>query len=171
MKFIKIISTIVLSLLIIGCTSKVVETTAYTFKLLAVEEERAMNVNNMSQKDAEEFGDIILTDKRDKNIKYLLKANSIVDNSMIINAEVSIDESRHRPLINIQFSKEGAKIFSDYTAKNVGKRVAIVLNSKVYSTPVIAQQISAGRVYITGGFSIEKAFEIANSINFENGKK
>ena len=178
MNFIKITSTIALTLLIISCSSiskKQVENnstlTKYTFKLLAVDEERAKNVDSMSQTDAKVLGDIILVDKRDENTKYLLKANAIVDNFMIENAEVSIDEFRHRPLINIQFSKEGAKIFSDFTAKNIGKRVAIVLNFKVYATPVIAQQISSGTVQITGGFSTEKAFEIVNSINLTKGKR
>ena len=142
--------------------------TKYTFKLLAVDEERAKNVDSMSQQDAKALGDIILADKHDKNTKYLLKANAIVDNSMIENAEVSIDEFRHDPLINIHFSKEGAKVFSDFTAKNVGKRVAIILNSKVYAAPVIVEQISGGTVQITGEFSQEKAFEIVNSINLRN---
>jgi len=169
MNFIKTTSAIVLALLI-GCSSVTKE---YTFLLLAVDEERAMNVKGMSQKDAEAFGDIILTDKRDENIKYLVKAKSILDDSMIIHAEAFINEFPHggdKYLINLQLSKDGTKIFSDFTAKNTGNRIAIVLNSKVYSAPIIAQQIKGGTVQITGDFSKEKAFEIVNSINLKKGK-
>lgn len=185
MNFIKTTTIILLTLLTIGCNSinnKTEEerliksssiTKEYTFSLLAVDEERAMNVDKMSQKSAEAFGDIILTDKRNENIKYLVKAKSIIDNSMIVKAEASTDElhGKNGYLIHIQLSKEGAKIFSDFTEKNVGKRVAIVLNSKVYSAPIIAQQITGGKVQITGEFSKEKAFEIVNSINLGKGKK
>lgn len=166
MNVIKITSAIVLTLLI-GCSSATKE---YTFSLLAVDEERAMNVKGMSQKEAEAFGDIILTDKRDENIKYLVKAKAILDDSMITHAKVSINEFPHggdKYLINLQLSKDGRKIFSDFTAKNIGNRIAIVLNAKVYSAPVIAQQITGGTVQIVGDFSKEKAFEIVNSINLK----
>lgn len=167
MNLIKITITIALTLWMIGCSSVTKE---YTFSLLAVDEERAMNVKGMSQKDAEALGDIILTDKRDVNIKYLVKAKSILDNSMIINAKASINEfphARNDYLINLHLSEEGTKIFSDFTAKNVGNRMAIVLNSKVYATPIIAEQIKGGMVPITGDFSKEKAFEIVNAINLK----
>jgi len=156
------ISIIVLTLLIMGCNATKKE--AYTFELLAVDEARAMNVEKMSQKDAEAVGDIILVDKYNKKQKYLLKSKSIIDSSMVADAQVGIDEFRHGNLINIQFTKDGAEIFSDFTEKNTRKRVAIVLNSKVYSAPIIAQKISGGTVQITGDFSKEEAFAIVNSM-------
>jgi len=54
----RIISTIALTLLIMGCNTskstieKSVTTKNYTFELIAVDEERAMNVEAMSKKDA-----------------------------------------------------------------------------------------------------------------------
>jgi len=171
----RIISTIVLALLIIGCNTSTIEksvtTKNYTFKLLAVDEARTMNVEGMSQKDAEAVGDIILVDKYNEKQKYLLKSKSIIDRSMIADAQVGIDEYRHGNLINIQFTKEGAEIFSDFTSKNNGKRVAIVLNSKVYSAPIIAQTIPGGTVQITGDFSTEEAFAIVNSMKSKKEKQ
>ena len=158
----RITITIALTLLIMGCNTNKKE--AYMFELLAVDEARAMNVEGMSQKDAEAVGDIILTAKYDEKQKYLLKSKSIIDNSMIVDSEVSVDEVRHGNMINIHFSKEGAEIFSDFTEKNTGKRVAIVLNSKVYSAPIIAQKISGGTVQITGDFSTEEALKIVNAM-------
>ncbi len=160
MNLLKTINIIILTLLAIGCSSG----QEYTFQLLAVDEERAMNVESMSQKDAALVGDIILTAKYDEKQKYLVKSKTIIDNSMIVNAEFSTDELRHGYMITIYFSKEGAEIFSDFTERNTGKRVAIVLNTKVYSAPVIAQKVTGGRVEITGSFSKEEASEIVNSI-------
>ena len=177
MNFIRIIGSLLLTLLIASCNSinsNVKErqetknsstTKVYRFLLLLVDEKRAMNIEKLTQKDAEAFGDIILTDSRDKNMKYLLKAKSLIDNSMIDKAEVAVNEFGAGYLIHIEFSEEGKKIFSKFTAKNVGKRVAMVFNSKVYSVPTILEEISAGKVEITGDFSMEKASEIVNSIN------
>ena len=145
-----------------GCNATKKE--AYKFELLAVDEARAMNVEGMSQKDAEAVGDIILTAKYDAKQKYLLKPKSIIDNSMIVDAEVAVDGFRHGNMINIQFSKEGAELISEFTAKNVGKRVAIVLNSKVYSAPAIAERVTGGKLQITGDFSMVEALKIVNSI-------
>jgi len=153
-----------------GCTTtkstieKSVTTKIYTFDLLAVDEARAMNVEAMSQKDAEAVGDIILVDRYNEKQKYLLKSKTIIDSSMVANAEVGIDEYRHGNLINLQFTKEGAEIFSNFTEKNMRKRVAIVLNSKVYSAPIIVEKISGGKLQITGDFSTEEAFAIVNSM-------
>jgi len=156
------ITTIALTLLIMGCSTSKKE--AYKFELLAVDEARAMNVEKMSQKDAEAVGDIILTAKYDEKQKYLLKSKSIIDNSMIVDAELFTDESRHGNMIDIQFSKKGAELISDFTSKNVGKRVAIVLNSKVYSAPAIAERVTGGKLQIVGDFSREEALKIVNAV-------
>jgi len=142
----------------------------YFFALFAVDEETAMNVENMSTKDAEALGDVILTSWKNPSVKYLIKNKFIINRFMIADAQAFEDEIRQEYLINVQFTKEGAKVFSDFTAKNVGNRIAIVLNDIVYSTPVIYEQIRGGKVYITANFSKEKAFEIVNSLNFYKRK-
>ena len=40
-------------------------------------------------------------------------------------------------LINFTLNAQGAKIFGDFTGTNVGKRLAIVLDNRVYSAPSI----------------------------------
>ena len=90
---------------------------------------------------------------------------------MVSDAQVSKDKFREGYVINIQLTHEGAKVFSDFTAKNVGKRIAIVLNDIVYATPIIAQQISGGKVDITGDFSKEKALDIVNDLKLLKDKK
>jgi len=108
----------IFTLLLVGLTACTTTThnevrndAPYTFQLLAVDEARAMNVEKMSQKDAEAVGDIILTSKYDEKQKYLLKSKSIIDNSMIVDAELFTDESRHGNMIDIQFSKEGGRTY------------------------------------------------------------
>jgi len=143
----------------------------YFFAIFAVDEENAMNVENMSQKEAKLLGDVILSSWKNPSVKYLIKNNFLIDRFMLADAQASKDEVRQGYVITIQLTNEGAKVFSDFTAKNIGKRVAIVLNDMVYATPIIAQQVRGEKVEITGGFSKEIAFDIVNDLKLLKDKK
>src|SRR5258705_4120499 len=51
----------------------------------------------------------------------------------------------------------GARLFEQITAANVKRRLAIVLDNRVYSAPVIQERIGGGRASITGNFGIKEA--------------
>jgi len=143
----------------------------YFFAIFAIDEENAMNVENMSQKEAESLGDVILSSWKSPSVKYLIKNKFLIDRFMVADAQASKDEVREGYVINIQLTNEGAKVFSDFTAKNIGKRVTIVLNDIVYSAPIIAQQISGEKVEIRGDFYKEMAFDIVNDLKLLKDKK
>ena len=63
--------------------------------------------------------------------------------------------------VSIKFNSEGAKLFDEATAGNVGKQIAIVLDNLVISAPVVQQRISGGEAQITGKFSTEEANRLA----------
>lgn len=65
------------------------------------------------------------------------------------------------PYVSITFSDQGAKRFSQVTAANVNKRLAIVLDGVIQSAPVIRERIPSGRAQITGQFSVEQANDLA----------
>lgn len=48
-----------------------------------------------------------------------------------------------KPVVNLSFDSKGSRIFSQVTGSNIGRRLAIVLNEKVYSAPVIRSKISS----------------------------
>ena len=58
-------------------------------------------------------------------------------------------------------NSQGAQIFGDFTGKSVGKRLAVVLDGKVYSAPVIRERIGGGSGQISGGFSVQEAGGVA----------
>ena len=62
-------------------------------ELMAVDEERADQVYTLSEGAAAEYGDIILEDTKDSNIKYLVKEIPILNGSQVIDAQVSFDQS------------------------------------------------------------------------------
>ena len=128
-------------------------------QLMAVDEDRAARVETMSADEAKSFGDVILTDVNTPE-KYLLRAIPVLDGSMLTDAKVGFDES-NQPVINFTLNGQGAKIFGDFTAKSVGKRMAVVLDNKVYSAPNIRERIGGGRVQISGNFKLEEAHDLA----------
>ena len=130
--------------------------------LMAVDEDRAARVNSMSEQEAKSYGDIILEDVKNPNIKYLVKAVPILDGSMITDAKAVYDQNG-QPIITFELNGEGSKIFADFTEKAAPTRarLAIVLDNKVYSAPHVNERIGGGRGQISGGFTINEANDIA----------
>ena len=65
------------------------------------------------------------------------------------------------PDVRLEFKSKGAKIFSKITGDNIGRRLAIVLDGKVHSAPVIKTKIPDGNAQITGQFTAEEATDLA----------
>lgn len=130
-------------------------------QLMAVDEKRQDQANTMSAAVAESYGDIIYPDVKNPQIKYVLKSVPVLDGSMLTDAKVAFSQQNNMPIINFTLNSEGARIFGDFTGSSVGKRLAIVLDGKVYSAPVINERIGGGSGQISGGFTIEEAHDIA----------
>lgn len=130
-------------------------------QLMALDEKRQDRVNSMSKEDAASYGDIIYPDVKSSQRLYLLKNIPILDGSMLTDAKVAFSQQTNQPVINFTLNSEGARIFADFTGSNVGKHLAIVLDGKVYSAPVINERIGGGSGQISGGFSVEEAHDVA----------
>lgn len=92
---------------------------------------------------------------------YLVKKGVLLTGSYLTDASVQIDSQYNEPYVSIDFDKKGARIFENITEENVKKRLAIVLDNKVYSAPVIQEKISGGHARITGSFTTEEARDLA----------
>lgn len=80
-------------------------------------------------------------------------------------AGVVFDQNTGEPQVSLSFSKEGTKKFADITKRNVGKRVAIVLDNQVISDPVVNVPILDGNAVITGGFTTDQAKALSIALN------
>jgi len=129
-------------------------------QLMAVDEEHAANVDQMTPAEAAQYGDVILEDVQNPHRKYLVKEIPILDGSMLTDARVGFDQN-NQPVINFSLNAQGAQIFGDFTGKNVGKRLAVVMDNKVYSAPVIRERIGGGSGQISGGFTVKEAHDVA----------
>ncbi len=94
-------------------------------------------------------------------IPLLLKKASILTGDLLTSAQVQIDNQTNEPVVSIEFDREGARLFGEATAANVGRRLAIVLDDTVYSAPVIREKIPGGKAQISGRFTMEDARDLA----------
>lgn len=86
----------------------------------------------------------------------------ILTGADLADAQASFDETTSEPVVNFQFKGKGAKAFEEFTAKNVGRYLTIVLDSEVISSPVIRDRITGGRGQISGGYGdITEARDLA----------
>src|SRR3972149_1074016 len=72
----------------------------------------------------------------------------------------------NQPAIDFVLSPEGATIFAQHTAANVGKILAITLDKRVVSAPGIEGDIPSGQGQITGSFTAESANELAVQLRY-----
>ena len=72
-------------------------------------------------------------------------------------------------IVELEFTIEGAKKFSNLTRELTGKQMAIFFNGELQSAPNVNEQISGGRAQITGGgkqgFEYEEAKEMVDLLN------
>ncbi|MEO0226814.1 MAG: protein translocase subunit SecD [candidate division WOR-3 bacterium] len=64
-------------------------------------------------------------------------------------------------IVELEFKREAARRFATITGKNIGKRLAIVLDNIVQSAPYIRERIPQGRAMISGNFRAEEARDLA----------
>lgn len=89
----------------------------------------------------------------------VVKKRPIVTGDQLTNAQANFKDAM--PVVHFSFNSIGAKKFGDATVKSRGKRLAIVLDGKVLSAPVINEPIRGGEGVISGNFTVEAANELA----------
>jgi preprotein translocase subunit SecD len=82
---------------------------------------------------------------------YYLHRTAELTGTAISKADVFWDPTTNRPEVLVQFNRHGARRFGDLTSKNVGRKMAIILDEKVTSAPIIQSAITGGRSTITMG--------------------
>lgn len=92
---------------------------------------------------------------------YVLSPIAELTGAYLKDARVRMNRITNEPYVLLAFNSEGARIFERLTSENVGKRLAIILEGKVFSAPVIRERIAGGVASIEGRFTIEDARELA----------
>ncbi len=92
-------------------------------------------------------------------VYYLVKRTPVVSGRDLRNARPTLDEN-NRPAVGFTLKPDGASRFGAFTGSNIGRYLAIVLDERVYSAPVIEGRISDdGR--IAGSFTQQEAADLS----------
>jgi len=80
-------------------------------------------------------------------------------------ARATHDAVRGTPNISLNFTRDGAKKFAEVTAKNVNRKLAIIVDGQLLSAPIIRTAIEGGKAIIEGDFKLKEAQELVHAIN------
>ena len=83
----------------------------------------------------------------------------------LIRSTVGLGELMPEPIISLQFNEEGARLFEEITARNIGKQVAISIDNVIISAPVVQEKITGGQAQISGNFTLQEAQELSRNLN------
>jgi preprotein translocase subunit SecD len=105
-------------------------------------------------------GNVLAESLDEKGIYYIIEKSAVVSGEELTDAQPAFDQNG-QPAVNFRFNPSGARKFGDYTAANVGKPFAIVLDNQVISAPTIRDHIAGGSGIITGRFTVEESTQLA----------
>lgn len=95
---------------------------------------------------------------------YTIKSNNLnrpdLGGEEIVDAKVKKENGSVQ--VEINFSSEGAEKFRKMTQKNINNAIAIVMDGKVLSAPLVQQEISGGMAVISGNFNLQEAEDLAS---------
>ncbi len=103
---------------------------------------------------------LLLPSMDEKGQFYIVEQTPVVTGEELTDAQPSFDQNS-RPAVSFRFDPAGGRKFGDYTANNIGRPFAIVLDKEVISAPVIQSHISGGSGIITGNFTVEESTKLA----------
>ncbi|MFQ5985423.1 MAG: protein translocase subunit SecD, partial [Alphaproteobacteria bacterium] len=90
---------------------------------------------------------------------YVVRKRVIVGGDRLVDAQPTIQTNL--PVVSFSFDRVGARKFGAATTENVGRPLAIVLDNKVISAPVIREPITGGAGIITGNFTVQETTDLA----------
>ncbi len=90
--------------------------------------------------------------------------NLIMDGSMVQTAVGGYDSDQADYVISFKLTSEGATVFAQATAANIGKTISIYLDDELLMSPTVQSAITGGQGVINGMGSLERAQTMAAQI-------
>ncbi len=90
---------------------------------------------------------------------FVVRRRVEVSGERLVDSQPSFQDGL--PIVNFRFDTAGGRRFGQVTSANVGNQLAIVLDNKVISAPRLESAIVGGSGMIRGGFTVEKAQDLA----------
>ncbi len=134
-----------------GIVSQVEQKNGVKFKEGQKFSEYLDQINKFAKSQIPAGSEIAFERIQNQNVPYLLFSKVEISGDDLQDAHVGYDQQNMRPIVQFQMNPRGALTFAEVTQRNVGKRMAIVLDGIVHSAPVINEKIPGGSGQITLG--------------------
>lgn len=93
--------------------------------------------------------------------RYQLEERVALEGKHVSDARLGFHPDSGEPVVNFRLDSEGARRFGDMTKNNIGRVLAIVLDDRVITAPVIRSAITGGSGEISGAFTSAEAHDLA----------
>ena len=93
--------------------------------------------------------------------ELIISKRIILSGENLVDAQPRMDNQSNQTVVSFTLDRVGSKRFGKATSEGVGKRLAIVLDGKVISAPVIRDSILSGSGQISGNFTFQSATDLA----------
>jgi len=97
----------------------------------------------------------------DEAVDYGLQRRPLLQGERLVHASAGIDSQDGGRVVSFRFDDAGKRQFAQITRENVGRQLAIVLDDKVISAPVIQEPIIGGSGQIQGNFTADETASLA----------
>ena len=114
----------------------------------------------VTNNDQESFGTEKLS-YEDNSEEALVSKRIILSGDNLLDAQPRMDNETNETVVTFTLDRVGAKRFGKATSTGIGKQLAIVLDGKIISAPVIRDTIASGSGQISGGFTFQSATDLA----------
>ncbi len=114
----------------------------------------------VSKNNQDSFGSEKLQYEDGLNEDYVSK-RIILSGDNLLDAQPRMNNQTNETVVSFTLDRVGAKRFGKATSSNIGRQLAIVLDGKIISAPVVRDTIASGSGQISGGFTFQSATDLA----------
>jgi len=97
----------------------------------------------------------------DSSEESMVSKRIILSGDNLLDAQPRMNNDTNETVVSFSLDRVGAKRFGKATSTGIGKQLAIVLDGKIISAPVIRDTIASGSGQISGGFTFQSATDLA----------
>ena len=123
------------------------KTANLTFRFISNEKEDSFGVEKLSYENSQD--------------EDLVSKRIILSGDNLLDAQPRMNNQTNETVVSFSLDRVGAKRFGKATSSGIGKQLAIVLDGKIISAPVIRETIASGSGQISGGFTFQSATDLA----------
>ena len=119
----------------------------YIFRFVIQNEEPSFGSEKLATEDGSE--------------ELIVSKRIIISGENLVDAIPRMDNQSNQTVVSFTLDRVGAKRFAKATMSGIGKRLAIVLDGKIVSAPVVRDAIVSGSGQISGNFTFQSATDLS----------